>query len=130
MSDREFGMSAWGSSLNPYSDARACGLDIIAEIEYSDQNYCFDTRVVWRDLATGTLWTARNEGCSCPAPFEDYHKLSDLERLTTVDTLRAEHLGELAGRFYRGDGPATVSGELAKVQAALDALSERRPEHA
>ena len=120
--DREFSRTEWGSWVNPYYDPKECGLEHVAEIEYSDGCYQFDTRMVWRDIETGTLWTARDAGCSCPSPFEDCHKLSDFERLTTVEMLRDEWKKELDTGYYHGDSFDTVSQKLADVQAALDRL--------
>ena len=64
------------------------GLVQFAEFEYSDGCYQFDTRVVWKD-EQGQLWTARDSGCSCPTPFEDYH-LGNIDRLTCTDVIREE----------------------------------------
>ena len=61
----------------------------VAEIDYSDECYCFDTRIVWRHTPTGTLYTARDAGCSCPSPFEDYTSLDDLD-VFDLDTILAE----------------------------------------
>jgi hypothetical protein len=123
--DREF-IDADGLPVDPYYNPGRCWLEKVAEIEYSGGCYEFDTRMVWRDIATGTLWTARDSGCSCPSPFENVHKLSDLERLTTAETLRDEWKKEIDSGYYCGDSFDVVSTQLAAVQAALDALKERK----
>jgi hypothetical protein len=64
---------------NAYYHPEALGLTVVAELEFSDMNYCYDTRVVWKD-ESGTLYTARDSGCSCPTPFEDYTSVESLER--------------------------------------------------
>lgn len=57
---------------NPYYNPDKCGLELVADVDYSDGCYQFDIRVVWRHLETGRLLTMRDSGCSCPVPFEDY----------------------------------------------------------
>lgn len=75
--------------MNPYYDApEDTGLTIVAWIEYSDMDYVFDTRVVWRHT-DGKLYTARDSGCSCPTPFEDYTSLDKLEQFNYA-SLRTE----------------------------------------
>lgn len=65
-------------SSNVYYDAKDFGLTPVVEIEYSSGSYEFDTRVVWR-TADGKLLTARDSGCSCPTPFEDFAGLPALD---------------------------------------------------
>lgn len=67
----------WDS--NVYYNPEAHGLEVVAELEFSDLNYQFDTRVVWSK--DGALYTARDSGCSCPSPFEDYTSVEMLERV-------------------------------------------------
>lgn len=82
---------AWGGyDSNPYYNPEKCGLEIVAELEFSDGNYEFDTRVVWRDVKSGKLYTARDSGCSCPTPFDGYGKLDDLDELTDIGPLVRE----------------------------------------
>lgn len=73
---------------NPYYNPGDMGLNVVAEIEYSTGSYEFDTRVVWAD-ADGNLYTARDAGCSCPTPFEDYAPIEKLERVD-LESLRSE----------------------------------------
>ena len=65
---------------DPYYQPEKFDLTPVAEFDYSDGNYCFDFRVVWRH-SSGKFYTARDAGCSCPSPFEDYNTLEDLEEL-------------------------------------------------
>jgi hypothetical protein len=46
-----------------YSSPEEFGLTVVAEVDYSDGDYCFDYRIVWRD-ASGKFWTSRDSGCS------------------------------------------------------------------
>lgn len=77
----------WGTP-DVYYQPERFGLAPVAEIDYSDGSYQFDLRVVWRH-EDGAFYTARDSGCSCPSPFEDYTELSDLERLD-LKALEAE----------------------------------------
>ncbi len=87
---------------NAYYNPGELGLEIVAEIEYSDGSHQFDTRVVWRKVETGELFTARDSGCSCPIPFEDYGSVESLEKFN-FDSLRNEALGEAKSGYYRGE---------------------------
>lgn len=58
----------------------------VAEIDYSSGSYEFDLRVVWRHDLTKTLLTARDSGCSCPSPFDEY----DVTRLDVMDFKKLE----------------------------------------
>lgn len=61
-----------------YYQPEKFGLTPVAEIEYSSGMYEFDTRVVWRH-SSGLLFTARDSGCSCPSPFEDFTSLEQVD---------------------------------------------------
>lgn len=104
---------------NIYYTPEAFGLERVAEIEYSDRNYVFDTRMVWRQTATGRLLTARDSGCSCPSPFEN-HNLTTLES-ANLAALEAEFESERKRdsdwqRFDVDD----ARRELAKVRTILE----------
>lgn len=73
---------------NLYYSPEAFGLTVVAEIDYSDGDYNFDHRVVWKDN-NNIFYTGRNAGCSCPSPFEDIHDVSELDRLD-INVLEAE----------------------------------------
>ncbi len=66
--------------------------------DYSDGSYQFDTRVVWKH-SSGAFYTARDSGCSCPTPFEDYKSIESLERLD-LNALR-EEITEVKSSSYR-----------------------------
>lgn len=101
---------------NIESNPAAFGLAVVAEIEYSGGSYEFDTRIVWADK-DGVLYTARDSGCSCPTPFEDYRKLEDLERVN-LTSLKNETANELAEGFG-GVSATTVRDFLTKVEDAV-----------
>lgn len=71
-----------------YYNPEQFDLKVVAEIDLSDGDYQFDLRVVWRHLPTGRLLTARDSGCSCPSPFEDYHSIDDLEVMNLDEIVR------------------------------------------
>jgi hypothetical protein len=90
------------------------GLNLVAEIEYSSGSYEFDTRIVWADK-DGKLYTARDSGCSCPSPFEDYKGIEDLDRLDLTD-LKAE----VNGAWDRSSA-TTLADKLDFVKKVEDA---------
>lgn len=79
-------MDYWSSV---YNSPEKHGLEVVAEIDYSDGDYCFDMRVIWKHTETKKYYTARDAGCSCPSPFEDFRKLEDLDPLSP-DAIREE----------------------------------------
>ena len=76
---------------NPYYSPEKCGLSVVCEVEWSEPDYSFDTTVVWK-AGNGKLYTASDSGCSCPTPFEDFHKLTDLTLVdkSVLDNLKAQ----------------------------------------
>jgi hypothetical protein len=80
---------------NIYYSPEKLGLSTVAEIDWSDGCYQFDLRVVWKHDASGVLYTARDSGCSCPSPFEDYNGIESLERVgpSFRDDIRSEFDG-------------------------------------
>lgn len=85
-----------GYESNVYYHPEKHGLKPIAEFEYSSGSYEFDTRVIWRHTS-GQLYMARDSGCSCPTPFEDYQGVTDLEPfdLSVIEReLRDESTGD------------------------------------
>lgn len=76
------------NSMSAYCSPEKLGLTEIASIE-KEPDYDFDMVVVWKHEA-GTVYWAADSGCSCPSPFEDYHRLEDLHVLPdTMDELKA-----------------------------------------
>lgn len=69
----------WGTP-DVYYSPEDFALEQIAQLDYSSGSYEFDFRVVWKH-ESGALYTARDSGCSCPSPFEDYTSLEQLERV-------------------------------------------------
>jgi hypothetical protein len=99
---------------NPYYHPEKLGFQVVAEIEYSDLNYNYDTRVVWRD-EDGQLVTARDAGCSCPTPFADCSILP-----VNYRELEEEVKAELKSDYGHVTA-ATGRDFLTKVRTALEA---------
>lgn len=100
---------------NVYYHPEKHGLTVVGEVEYSDGSYVFDTRVVWKHTESGKLYTARDAGCSCPTPFENYNSLADLE-IVDYDGLAAEVKSTLDGDSV--SSPAEAQDFLKKVRDA------------
>lgn len=65
-------MPRYNGTADPYYDAEKFGLEKIVDFELSEPCYSFDTYVVWYREDDGFYYWARDSGCSCPAPFEDF----------------------------------------------------------
>ncbi len=70
--------------MTAYNDPGSLGLTIVGEVHWSDEPYQFDLTVVWKD-EQGNLYYADDSGCSCPGWFEDYHKVEDLTKATSME---------------------------------------------
>ncbi len=57
---------------NPYYDPEKSGLVKVGELDEAELSYEYNTLVVWRHEPSGRVFYARDSGCSCPTPFEDY----------------------------------------------------------
>ena len=112
-------MSDYGAG-NVYYSPENFGLKTIAEIDYSSGNYEFDLRVVWQDK-TGAFYTARDSGCSCPIPFEDYHGLPSLDRLDMPALIEEVRKG---GNEWRQVTPGKAMDFIAAVERAIGATKE------
>lgn len=91
-----------------YNQPEKFNLEPVAEIDYSDKNYCFDTRVVWKHKETGKLYTARDSGCSCPSPFEGYtslEKCSPFNLEEIENEIKKERSETTEWSHYEGDDP-------------------------
>ena len=77
---------------NPYSSPEKCGLVLVDCLDLSETEDSFNYLCVWEEKITGRLYCAYDSGCSCPMPFEDYHKLSQFEliQLGTIERIKEE----------------------------------------
>jgi len=67
---------------NVYYSPEEFGLQMVGEVDFSDQYYVFSIIAVFRDPATGQLYYGEDSGCSCPSPFEDFRDREDLTATT------------------------------------------------
>ncbi|HEY6019686.1 MAG TPA: hypothetical protein VIY48_07240 [Candidatus Paceibacterota bacterium] len=93
-----------------YYNPEKYGLTVVGTYEHSDQPYEFHTTCVWRD-GNGKFYYGTDEGCSCPAPFENFTK-SDLTELKDISVL-ANHL------INEGGDAAEAVDFLYKVRKAM-----------
>lgn len=65
---------------NPYYHPEKCGLEKVAELDFSSGCYEFDITAVWvlKD-APGKFYWASDSGCSCPSPFESYYEIEQFD---------------------------------------------------
>ena len=70
---------------DPYYQPEKFDLEKVGEIDMYEPNYDFDIIAVWRHIETNEVYWARDSGCSCPSPFEDYHSLDDLTKLVSAN---------------------------------------------
>ena len=89
------------NEYNVYYNPDKFGLHPIAEIGYSSGSYEFDIRIVWQH-ESGRYYTARDSGCSCPTPFENFAKIEDLEDYSFA-YIRDEALQLSRGEYYQGE---------------------------
>lgn len=94
-----------------YYQPEKLGLKPVAEIDYSSRSYEFDLRVVWLHELTQKLYTARDSGCSCPSPFEDY---------TCIDSLKEVNLVELETEAQEELRQSTPNVSMSDVSEFLD----------
>jgi len=58
--------------LSSYQTANT-GLTIIGTLYEPDLSYEFNQLQVWKHEASNTVFWAKDSGCSCPSPFENYY---------------------------------------------------------
>lgn len=98
---------------NVYYDPEKNGLEVVAEHNFHDEPYEFDFRVIWKHLATGRYYTARDSGCSCPCPFETY-SVDELEEFS-VSALVEEARKEARNTYYSGHPVVPWINEIRKI---------------
>lgn len=115
---------------NLYYYPEKSGLKIVAQIDYSDQCYQYDTRVVWKDKR-GQFFTARDSGCSCPTPFETFD-LTNIDILS-IRELRREVREEVNNKSqWSSPNISAEQGQefVRKVELALLAEHDKRTDKA
>lgn len=102
--------------MNVYYNPEKFDLVPLGDIEFSDMDYVFDTRVFWKHEPSGKLLTARDAGCSCPLPFEDFQGVEELEDLDLA-ALEAEIKSDLREGYS-----STTRAEALRLLRELEAL--------
>ena len=102
--------------MDIYYNPENFGLVQVVSLEDATLSYEFDIFCIWQHKSTGKLYWARDSGCSCPSPFEDY---------TSVDTLNNIHAGswdDFVSNIERlGYATQTEIGDtIRKVKELLD----------
>lgn len=108
MSDKRF-------SNNPYYSPEKCGLKVIDSIE-GGLSYEFDMVVVWQDLKSKKYYWGSDSGCSCPTPFEDVHRMSDL---ATLNVTHFKTFEDAVHGIYYGCSSADKSKFISKWRTKL-----------
>jgi hypothetical protein len=73
-------------------------LTVRQHVSLDDEPYQFDERIIAKHK-DGRWFTARDSGCSCPVPFEDFQKLEDLTQIGLNASYRAPTLADGASLF-------------------------------
>jgi hypothetical protein len=107
-----------------YHQPEEFGLQILASIDWSDGDYCYDYTVIWRGTDDGTLYYGSNAGCSCPSPFEKFtsrDKLTPLTDFAAFEKEMKEREEAVMGEKWRNTPhvPGAVVDLLWKVRQAL-----------
>ena len=112
----------WGN--NVHSNPEKFDLVVVDEIDYSSGSYEFDYRTVWKHTITGKVYTARDSGCSCPSPFQDYTSLADLAEVEDTNWLRDEIAEDRRdySSFSVGDGQKFIE----RVGEAVEEWRKKR----
>lgn len=114
--------------MNIYFDPEKFGLEIVGEVEWSDECYQFDKTVVWRDPQSQALFVASDSGCSCPSPFESHGRdtLTPISR--TQDLIDYFEQAKRESFWY---DPGDEYSDSARIDGAIGELiykaSDARP---
>lgn len=75
-------------------------LDVRRRVSLTEESYQFDERIIAKHV-DGRWFTARDTGCSCPIPFEDYQQLSDLTRIGLTASYRPPEDDDYRYQHYK-----------------------------
>lgn len=73
---------------NIYTSPEKYGLTVVGEVDWGTEDYGFNLTVVWKSDETEKLYLEEDRGCSCPAPFERYSSVQELEEVTPLQAMR------------------------------------------
>ena len=91
------------NSINPHYNPEKLNLE---QLQFDDNGgYDFDMLCFWA-TETGQIYSAKDAGCSCPTPFEDYEGIdqkSVLQQLERIGSLeQAENIFDEWNTSYDG----------------------------
>lgn len=61
----------WNGKTAQYETHPDSPYEMVTAYEWREESYEFDMTAIVRKKATGELFYATDQGCSCPSPFED-----------------------------------------------------------
>lgn len=87
----------------------------VADIELDNESCSFNILSVWKHK-DGSFYYAQDSGCSCPSPFQDYHSIEQLQKLSVENFSELENITNKS----RGATPMTIKYFLNAVKEAID----------
>jgi hypothetical protein len=105
------------TAYNIYSSPQEFGLREVAQMEWTEPSYSFDTTVVWRDQ-DGRYYVASDSGCSCPGPFERITGLDELETFVNIFQV-LEHVRERFADLNEDDVAYATNGYAHLAEALI-----------
>lgn len=103
--------------MNPYYDADKLGLDLYT-LEEDGLSYEFNMLCFWADKS-GRVFTAEDQGCSCPTPFDGFNMSSvegmaeEMDRIGSVE--QAERTIDAWGKVGIDEKRAAVEWVRARL---------------
>lgn len=91
--------------------------ELVAEVYCG--GYAWGIACVWRDKATGRLYGATDEGCSCYGPWDDDFPLADCKQIT-----HPREAGELLEHLSGEDGGVSTPDRQDFVRKVSIALAQ------
>lgn len=105
--------------IDAYHSPAKLGLEVVAEVELSEPNYSFDIAMVWYHFERDAFYAARDTGCSCPSPFEDYTSLDvltgPLTKHEAADWLKELLSPDLPTYYYPAKAVPNIVAGIEKV---------------
>ena len=106
---------------NVYYNPGASGLELVHTYDQDNLSYEYNTFVILRDVKNGNLFWARDSGCSCPTPFEDYYYNENGHNLNPITKETVDELERELKDFGHADGyPAHVQEIRLELKKKLE----------
>lgn len=106
---------------NPYYNPDKCGLEKVAELDFSSGAWEFDITAVWTKAGEKKFYWKDDSGCSCPSPFEGVSEEAELESGGYKEI--RDHLVKRFDGEYGGGSYVKIT-ELHPVLEKLHKISE------